>query len=60
MAASVALITGASGGIGLEFATQLAQAGYDLAVLARSKDKLESIAADLRARFAGQIQGQKP
>ncbi len=51
MAASVALITGASGGIGLEFATQLAQAGYDLALVARSKHKLEAIAADLRARF---------
>ncbi|HET6894355.1 MAG TPA: SDR family oxidoreductase [Candidatus Baltobacteraceae bacterium] len=56
MAASVALITGASGGIGLEFATQLAQAGYDLAVVARSKDKLESIAADLRSRFGIAVQ----
>lgn len=50
MAAKLALVTGASGGIGLEFAKLLAQAGYDLALVARSKEKLESIAADLRTR----------
>jgi short-subunit dehydrogenase len=51
MAAKLALITGASGGIGLEFAKLLAQAGYDLALVARSKDKLEDIAAELRAKY---------
>lgn len=51
MAAKLALVTGASGGIGLEFAKLLAQAGYDLALVARSGGKLESVAVDLREKF---------
>ncbi|HKU68878.1 MAG TPA: SDR family oxidoreductase [Candidatus Baltobacteraceae bacterium] len=51
MAAKLALVTGASGGIGLEFAKLLAQAGYDLALVARSKEKLDGIGADLRERY---------
>ena len=44
----VALVTGASGGLGLEFATLLARDGYDLALVARSQAKLGEIAAGLR------------
>ncbi len=51
MAAKVALVTGASGGLGLEFAKILARAGYDLALVARSGDKLESVAAQLKSEF---------
>lgn len=46
----LALVTGASGGIGLEFAKLLAQGGYDLALVARSEEKLQSVAGELAAR----------
>jgi short-subunit dehydrogenase len=45
----VSLITGASSGIGAEFARQFAARGHDLVVVARSVDKLEQLATQLRA-----------
>ncbi|MBS6672133.1 MAG: SDR family NAD(P)-dependent oxidoreductase, partial [Actinomyces graevenitzii] len=39
-----ALITGASEGIGLEFAWQLAEAQHNLVLVARRRQKLEEIA----------------
>ncbi|MDG1400846.1 MAG: SDR family oxidoreductase [Candidatus Binatia bacterium] len=45
----IALITGASEGIGRELARAFSDAGFHVAVVARSRDRLESLADELRS-----------
>ena len=46
-----ALITGASGGLGLEFSYLCAEDGYNLILIARSEDKLRSISEDIKGDY---------
>lgn len=50
--AGIALVTGASSGIGLEIARELAARHYDLVLTARSAEKLQALANDLSAKHA--------
>ncbi|MBM7580923.1 SDR family NAD(P)-dependent oxidoreductase [Jeotgalibacillus terrae] len=49
------LITGASGGIGKEFAKLYAENGYNLILAARSEDKLKGLAAELADKYTIQV-----
>ena len=48
---SVAVVAGASEGLGAAFATALASRGLNLVLLARRKEPLRAFARDLEARF---------
>lgn len=48
----VALITGASSGLGVEFARLAAQDGFDILAVARSVDKMEALKRELEQRHA--------
>jgi short-subunit dehydrogenase len=50
-----ALITGASAGLGVEFATQLAARGHDLVLVARSGDRLNTLAEKLRREHRTEV-----
>jgi short-subunit dehydrogenase len=54
--APCALITGASSGLGAEFARQLAERGADLVLVAPDRAPLEDVATGLRARFGVEVE----
>ena len=49
LSGKVAIVTGASSGLGVQMAKALARQGANIAILARRKEKLETVAEEIRA-----------
>ncbi|MBE7557928.1 SDR family oxidoreductase [bacterium] len=53
---STAVVTGASSGLGAEFARQLAAKGFDLIIAARRRERLECLARELEQKHGVAVQ----
>ena len=51
LSGQVALVTGCSGGLGVQMAEALANQGANIVVLARRQDKIDAVAADIAEKF---------
>ena len=50
------LITGATSGIGLEFAKQYSQKGYDLVLVSRDEGKLKNVKSEITQQFSNKVE----
>lgn len=56
MSRGLAVVTGASAGIGREFSEQLARRGYDLLLVARDRNRLTEVAASLASASGVEVE----
>ncbi|KAF7890150.1 hypothetical protein EAF00_008466 [Botryotinia globosa] len=48
-----AIVTGASDGLGKEYAIQLAQKGFNIVLVSRTESKLQTLASEIQTKYAG-------
>lgn len=51
----MALVTGGSSGIGLEFSRQLAAKGYDLIIVSNSREQLDAVCAPIAEEYGARV-----